>query len=116
MRIIELIESVREYNELMVKHLKGKIWLDNPNISKLSKEKFTPKWEEMLKEVDKKLRVFKEMGITFDDCEMIEVIELPDQLKRPEIEGFLESYYKMKKFDNKTKDYSESEREGIKLF
>ena len=92
MRIIEMIRLSLEYNELLVKFKKGSAWLDKKNIPTELKEKFIlDKWEPLLKEMDLILKKFESIGITFRDCESIEYIELPNELKRSDVEIFLES-------------------------
>mgnify|MGYP000066589225 CR=1 FL=1 len=111
MRIIEIINLAMEYNELLVKFTKGSIWFGKTNISKKRKEEFIPKWDKLLKKMDETLKKLESMGITFYDCESIECIEIPEKLKRTDIEIYLENYYKLEK-----KNYIDEERQGIKLF
>jgi hypothetical protein len=110
MRIIEIINLAMEYNELLVKFTKGSIWFGKPNISEQRKEAFIPKWDNLLKNMDKTLKKLESMGITFEDCEAIECIEIPERFKRKDVEIYLETYYKIEK------GYIAQERQGMKLY
>lgn len=79
-----------EYNELLVKFLKASVWLDSKRVSMERKEEFLPKWYGLLSQMDKILKKFESIGITFADCETIEVIEIPEELKRKDVEIFIE--------------------------
>ena len=90
MRIIEIINLSLQYNELLVKFLRGSVWLDSKRVSMERKEEFLPKWYRLLSQMDKILKKFESIGITFADCETIEVIEIPEELKRKDVEIFIE--------------------------
>ena len=100
MRIIEIINLALQYNELLVNFHKASVWLDSKRVSMDNKQKFFPKWYGLLSQMDKILKQFESIGITFADCESIELIELPEELKRKEVESFIEdvlSKYKIQK-------------------
>lgn len=115
MRIIEIIKLSMEYNELLVNHLKGKLWLDNPQISQARKLSFQPKWDELLKEIDNILKTFKGLGIVLSDDEITQGIELTE--KRKDVEIYLENHYKLNPFEKPGQEtiYNQMEREGMRL-
>lgn len=103
MRAIDFIKKIMKYNELLVKIIKADAWFSDPNISQEKKEKFYPNYEKVMEEIAKISNDLDEIGITFKDKEAIEGIELPQELKRKDIEIFLEEWYKHLKEKEKLK-------------
>jgi hypothetical protein len=119
MRIIEIINLSMQYNELLVKFQKGYVWLENDNVPIDKKKEFTPKMIKLLDDMDIVLKKLNNVGVTFRENEIIEVLEIPKQLKRKDVEIYLEDYYKInyfKKEKDKEKEYKQLEREGMKLY
>ena len=102
MRIIEIINLSLQYNELLVKFLRGSVWLDSKKVSMENKQKFLPKWYRLLSQMDKILKQFESIGITFADCETIEVIEIPEEFKRKDVEIFIEDVLSTRKMKSVT--------------
>lgn len=100
MRFIEATEIVMEYNTLLKKIVEANIWFGNPKVSQEKKDafektKYDAVWER-LGELSGKL---EEIGITYkvtdDYNEVTDYIELPEALKRKDVEGFLENWIKV---------------------
>lgn len=101
MRVIEVIESAMKHNELLSKWIKGGIWFQNPEITDEQKKQQEPRYKELTENLIDNITILENLGITFNDCESIECIEIPEQMKRKEIEIWLESW---SKFNKNTKD------------
>jgi hypothetical protein len=101
MKMIEIINLVMEYNEDLLKYIKGSLWLDDKKIPTDRKEKFYPKWLEFLEEMDYKLNYIKSFGISVSNKEALYGIEIQEKLKRKKVELFLEELYKVESFRKK---------------
>jgi hypothetical protein len=90
MRAIELISLCKKHNEILLKWVKGELWFQNPNISDEKKKSQEKRYLEIMKELDESYDLLSSLGITFDYQEATTCIELPEELKRKDVEGFLE--------------------------
>jgi len=97
MRIIELVELTKVYNGLLIKWIKGAVWLEDPaNKSKITEEN-EKTYQELTKTMAEIHDTFDQHNITFKETEALECIELPEETKRIHIEKWLEEYSKFKK-------------------
>lgn len=97
MRIINLIEQAKKHNEILIKWVRGGIWMDNPAIPDNKKLEKLEDFKILQKELSVSMDTFENMGIKFNDYEAIECIELPEEVKRKDVEIWLEGWAKIKK-------------------
>jgi hypothetical protein len=96
MRIIEIINKSMEYNSLLVKWIKGSLWFEDNTIPENEKEKQYTRFAELQKQIANMMNELEMHGITFKDYEAIECIEIPEQLKRKDVEIWLENWFEYK--------------------
>jgi hypothetical protein len=108
MRIIEFIENDMEnkelltikalqYNELLVKIIKADMWYLDPSVSQEKKDNFELKYRAVMEKIATISGEFDELEITYETekfNEVIEGIELPQSLKRKDVENWLEDWHK----------------------
>jgi len=97
MRVIKIIEKAMEYNELLAKILKADIWFADPKVDQVKKDNFLPKYEKVMEKLAELSGQFDQLGITYETekhNEVIEGIEIPEQLKREDVEIWLENWAK----------------------
>ena len=92
MRIIQIIETAMKHNELLVKVIKGDIWFQDKSVKQEIKDKQIKRYQKLVNELCKTCSVLEKNGITFNPCEAIEVIEIHKELKRKDIEIWLENW------------------------
>jgi len=97
MRVIDIIEKAMNHNELLVKVIKGGLWFQDKSISEKTKEKESERYKNLVTELGNSCSELERSKITFNDLEAIDVIELPTELKRKDIEIWLESWRDFKK-------------------
>jgi hypothetical protein len=98
MRTIQLIEAAMKHNELLVKMIKGELWFQDKSISDEKKLSESERYVTLTKKLSESCSELENNGITFNELEAIEVIELPEALKRKDVEIWLE---KWRDFNNK---------------
>lgn len=104
MRVIEVIETAWKYNELLKKIAEANIWFGNPKVSQETKDNFEKtKYDAVWKQLGELSEKLDEAGITYKGYESMEVIELPETLKRKDVEIWLESLNKVLKKQEKEK-------------
>jgi hypothetical protein len=100
MRIIEIMERVMKHNELLVKMIKGEEWFANKNISQTKKDQQEPRFMKLLEGIGRNAAELEKAGVTFIDTieysEVLHYIEIPEALKRDNVEMWLEKYHEYK--------------------
>jgi hypothetical protein len=97
MRIIDIINKSMEYNELLAKMIKAEIWFLDPKVPQDKKDNFGPKYEKVMQRLAELSGEFDGLGIKYESekfNEIVECIEIPEALKRKDIEIFLEDWAK----------------------
>lgn len=97
MRVIEIINLAMKHNELLVKWVKGEIWFADKTVPQSKKDEQEPKFVELLKEISDNISKLEKISISFDENEILEVIEIPQELKREKVEIWLEKWRDFKK-------------------
>ena len=59
-----------KYNEYLTRHIKAVEYLDNVKVAMLEREKWIPKYQEVLKELEYTLCLFDSEGIKYSDDEV----------------------------------------------
>lgn len=103
MTVIEIIEQSLKFNELLVKFLKGEKWFEIASISIETKNEQFPRFETLMKEIESIFLKFEKAGIEFSGNIITNGIELPESLKRQEVEGVIEKFKELEcaKYGNK---------------
>lgn len=95
MRIIEIIKKAMEYNELLAKIIKADIWFGDPKVDQSKKDNFYLKYAKAHEKLAELSGEFDNLGIVYEiekGNEVIEGIEIPANLKREDVEIWLENW------------------------
>lgn len=97
MTISEIIYKALEYNKLLKQITEADIWYGNPKVPQDKKDGFDKKYDEAWQKIGKLSGEFDKMGITYrvtnEYNEVTDGIELPEALRRNDIEGFLKKWH-----------------------
>lgn len=107
MRMIDIINKTMEYNKLLEQIAKADIWFLDPKVPQEKKDNFYPKYNEAWERLGELSDQLDKLGITYkadeELNEVMEGIELPKELKRDKVEGFLENWNRILKEKEKEK-------------
>lgn len=90
MTILEIIETTKKYNELLIRFLNADRYFKNPNVLEEDKEKHFPAYKKLTEGMSSLIDKLKSAKISLPDNIVDTGIELPEALKRKEIEKILE--------------------------
>jgi len=114
MNLLDIIKQVQKHNELLVKWTKGEIWFADKAVPQYKKDEAEQRFFDLQKELAESFDILESSKVNFTEDEAVECIQLPDELKRKDIEIWLEKWHEFKKRNDNNDAESKAEQIEIR--
>lgn len=106
MNYIEITKILLRHNELIVKWVKGDLWFADPKVDEKLKEQNEIRYKELTKTLALSYKKLDELSLKHDitfinKFDGVSCVELPEELKREDVEIWLEGWKSFQDKKNK---------------